>query len=192
MAVTVCRRMARALPPAIIAILLFAALAQAHSYIESSVPRDGATLDVPPAEVRLTYTEPLEPRVTTLTLVDAQGRTVPGIRQTVEGNRTLILKLPPLSGGKYTVKTKTLGRDGHVTEETLQFTVNAPRDNAGNALENAPAPALVKRPDRDAPPPAASRQRYFRPIALWGSILAALVVIGSVLYGVLTRPRKQG
>ncbi|HEX6989027.1 MAG TPA: copper resistance protein CopC, partial [Bacillota bacterium] len=50
----------------------------AHGYVAESSPADGDVLSEGPAEVRVVFTEPFEPSVSSLTLVDSAGQEVPG------------------------------------------------------------------------------------------------------------------
>lgn len=103
--------------------------ARAHAYIERATPPDGSAMTTPPSEIRLVYTEPVEPSLATLTLYGRDGKPVPGTRLESEGNLVLLLRLPPLSEGPYTLLSKVLGADGHVTEETVSFYVGTPPPN---------------------------------------------------------------
>ncbi|MFO7172766.1 MAG: copper resistance protein CopC [Bacillota bacterium] len=144
-------------------LLLFASAAgtaQAHAGLEESVPADGAVLSAPPPEVRITFTEPLEPQLSTLTLVDAQGQPVPGTTQAAEGDRTLTLRLPPLPSGAFRVRWRILAKDGHVTEGSIEFTVAAPaQEQPGEPPAAEPAgdaqPAPAEPPAGPAAPGAA-------------------------------------
>ncbi len=120
------RRTPAILCAAVAAVLAVHGTAAAHAYIERATPADGSAMSDPPAEVRLVYTEPVEPRLTTITLVGRDGRPVEGTRLESEGRLTLVLKLPPLAEGPYTVRSRVLGADGHVTEETVSFYVGTP------------------------------------------------------------------
>lgn len=161
-------------------LLLAAGLARAHAYIESSEPADGAVLAEPPAAVRVRYTEPIEPRLSALRLLDAEGRPVAGTGLASEGDRALVLKLPPLPEGKYTVESEVLAKDGHVYSEALQFTVAA----AGEGKEGAAAAEGAK----PAPAPAAEEGKAAS--ASGGTVLlavAALLLAGGLAFLALKR-----
>lgn len=193
------KALAPSLVPACLAVLALAGTAQAHAWIDTTTPADGAVLTEPPAQVRVQYTEPMEPRVTTLTLLDGRGKPVAGTRQTPEGDRNLalVLHLPELAGGKYTVKATTLGKDGHPTEETISFTVNLPqapadsveRDSTGGAT----VPAQEQGTETPAPKPGRERQRNAGAIGM--AVARALSVLallaGAVALSLLlTRKRR--
>lgn len=157
--------------------------ARAHAYIESSSPPDGARLQAAPDRVRITYTEPVETRVTKLTLIDAEGRTVPGTEQVSEGDMVLILKLPPLPPGRYTVKSNTLGKDGHPTEESIQFAV-------GRVTGPEAGPDAAQAPARD---PAAEEYRAIKRVRAFGlGVLAAAMAIAAVPALRALRRRRGG
>ncbi len=109
----------------------------AHSYIEVTDPADGSSLSHPPERVRVTYTEPVEAGITRLLLLDADGKPVPGTRQEAEGRLVLVLHLPPdLAPGTYTVRSETLGADGHPTVDEIRFNVTG---SAANPPGGGPA-----------------------------------------------------
>lgn len=121
------------------ALALAAGTALAHSYLEVTEPADGSTLPRPPERVRVTYTEPVEAGVTRLLLLDPAGKPVPGTRQEAEGRLVLVLHLPAdLAPGTYTLRSETLGADGHPTVDEIRFTVSAP---AGKQPGAAAGPA---------------------------------------------------
>lgn len=144
------KMISRTVPATILASLLIAGLARAHAFIEESVPADGAALAEPPAKVTIRYAEPVEARLSTLKLVDAEGRPVPDTRQASEGNRVLVLELPRLQPGKYAVESRAVARDGHTSNETIRFSVSAPA-SAEEPAETDPA-AAPSRTGEPAPP----------------------------------------
>jgi copper resistance protein C len=50
--------------------------AQAHAMLDHAQPRVGSMVHGSPPEVKLWFTEPLEPAFSTVHVVDAQGRSV--------------------------------------------------------------------------------------------------------------------
>ncbi len=177
------KRAAQAAVMAALALVLIAPPARAHAYIESSTPVDGARLDTAPAEVRITYTEPIETRVTRLTLLDERGRPVAGTEQVSDGDMALILKLPPLPPGRYTVKSNTLGKDGHPTEETIQFVVGR---SQGPEAQTLPPSA----PSGDA----SEAYRAIRRIRIFGmaGIIVAAALVGVPALRTVRKRREHG
>ncbi|MCG0239494.1 MAG: copper resistance protein CopC [Firmicutes bacterium] len=189
-------------------LLLFASAAgtaQAHAGLEESVPADGAVLSAPPPEVRVTFTEPLEFELSTLTLVDAQGQPVPGTTQAAAGDRILTLRLPPLPSGAYRVLWRILARDGHVTEGSIGFTVAASgQEQPGEPPAPAPAGGAQPAPAEPsagpgapgaapaAPPaPETASERPTRSLLPWIAA-GGLAVAGAAVVALGLRGRRGG
>jgi methionine-rich copper-binding protein CopC len=92
--------------------------------LDRAVPAVGSTVHVPPTEVRIQYTEALEPAYSTARVEDAGGATVSTAAH-VNPNEpsVLIVPLGPLKPGRYKVFWKVLSVDTHVTDGTFTFTV---------------------------------------------------------------------
>ncbi|MFO7172764.1 MAG: copper resistance protein CopC [Bacillota bacterium] len=151
----------KALLAGLAALLLavpLAGSALAHAYVERSTPADGAELSAPPPEVRITFTEPLETEFSTLTLLDAQEQPVPGTAQAAEGDRTLVLRLPPLPDGVYKVRWQVLSKDTHVTDGSIQFAVGVPlprtRPAEPQVIGAPPGGSAQPAPSQPPAPPA--------------------------------------
>lgn len=98
--------------------------AAAHAFLDRASPAVGSTVHTPPAEVRIQYTEELEPAYSTAQVQDASGTTVSGPAH-VDANEksVLIVPLGPLKLGRYKVIWKVLSVDTHVTNGSFTFTV---------------------------------------------------------------------
>jgi copper transport protein len=116
--------------------------ADAHALLRASDPADGASLDQPPPQVTLTFTERPEPRLSVVHVLDAGGRQVEaGGAAPVAGN-PLQLRVPlgELPDGTYTVAWRTVSRDdGHVTGGAFAFGVGVAAPAAGMAGVSAQA-----------------------------------------------------
>lgn len=141
-------------------LLLMACLggvASSHAYVARSTPGDGETLLRAPKQVKVWFTESIEPKLTTLKLVDAQGKAVSGTTQALEGDSVLILHLPSLASGAYTVQWQVLSTDSHVTKGTISFTVAgetpAPTPTPTPGPEPAPSPGPTPPPPQPTPTP---------------------------------------
>ena len=82
-------------------------------------------MHTPPTEVRIQYTEELEPAYSTARVEDASGATVSTADAHVDQNErsVLIVPLSALKPGRYKVIWKVLSVDTHVTNGTFNFTV---------------------------------------------------------------------
>lgn len=113
-----------------ILLLILAALvavcsdAAAHAFLDTAAPGVGSTLRAAPAQVQITYTEPLEAAFSTLRVEDAAGRQVDKNDTAVGPNpKVLHASLPALPAGAYQVIWRVLSVDGHVTEGKFKFTI---------------------------------------------------------------------
>lgn len=98
------------------------AFAHAHPVHES--PAAGSAVSAP-AEVSISYTEPLEAALSHLKVVDAHGKQVNEAKSSVDGKdrKTLGVALPKLAGGRYKVEWAVVADDGHRTHGEYTFTV---------------------------------------------------------------------
>ena len=104
------------------------AAAAAHAVLESSDPASGASPAESPKRVVLTFSEAADPKLSLITIVDAEGRPVPDVTepQAVSGDReSLEVTLgTPLDGGVYTVNWRAVSSvDGHVESGAFAFGV---------------------------------------------------------------------
>jgi copper transport protein len=145
----------------------------AHAAPDRSEPASGAVLPDAPSDVRIWFTEPLEPRFTRADLLDAAGQPIPGGASQVapDNDHLLILTLPPdLPDGGYTVAWRNLSAaDGHTLQGYFGFAIGA------GGAPGAMAPELSAAPD--AP------RELSRGLALIG--LALLLAIAPLTLGVL-------
>jgi len=118
--------MRRAFAPAFVAVVLLAIAAPpalAHSAFLGSVPEPGTRLGTSPRAVALTFTEPLNERLSKATLVRvAGGQAVPGVVSHASGKRLALTASVPLQRGAYRVQWHTVStEDGHALEGSFSF-----------------------------------------------------------------------
>jgi methionine-rich copper-binding protein CopC len=108
-----------------LAALMLAPGALAHAFLDRAAPAVGSTVHGSPAEVRLRFTQELEPAFSALRVFDASGKQVDRQdRQVDRGDRTLLrVSLPPLTPGTYRVVWRALSTDAHVTEGDYSFEI---------------------------------------------------------------------
>ena len=108
-----------------LAFVCAATTAFAHAQLEKATPAVGATV-AGPSEIRLEFSEGVEPRFSGVTLTSAGGASVPlGVAKTEPSNPAVLI-VPiskPLSAGAYTVHWHAVSIDTHHTQGTFQFTV---------------------------------------------------------------------
>lgn len=142
-------------------------LAFAHATLIRSEPRAGARLDEPPQEIRLWFSEPIEPAYTQVRLLDSSGnpmftgqlRVLPG-----DGTAVAVPVGPGLGQGIYTVAWQTLSRvDGHITQGSFSFGVGVT-------------------PPRTGPETGAAANPLEGPLRAAAFILAAWLVGGAIFW----------
>ncbi len=116
---------ARGLFLALVAWVLGVGLALGHSGLQRAEPPVESKLNRPPSEVRLYFTERLEPAYSTVRVKDDHGAQVDRQDAHVDPSNPLLLRatLQPLEHGAYTVNWRVLSVDGHVTEGRFTFQV---------------------------------------------------------------------
>jgi methionine-rich copper-binding protein CopC len=99
--------------------------ARAHAFLERAVPPVGGEVTGPPQKIVLTFTEGVEPLFSTIEVRGPRGAVVPtGQPQTPPDNkRQLVIDLPSLPSGEYTVIWHATSVDTHKTEGSYRFTV---------------------------------------------------------------------
>jgi methionine-rich copper-binding protein CopC len=105
--------------------LAFAPTALAHAALVKSEPARRAELSKAPAQVRLWFNETIEPAYATINVFRQDGVPVvhPLARVDKEDGKLLVLELPQLEAGPYTVKYRVLSVDGHTVDYGYTFTV---------------------------------------------------------------------
>lgn len=106
-------------------LVLCVAAAGAHAFLDRADPRVGSRVKTPPAQVRLWFTERLEPAFSTMRVLDAAGKQVDMQDARVDpgDGALLVVSIPPLGPGSYKVVWRVLSVDTHVTEGNFTFTV---------------------------------------------------------------------
>lgn len=116
-----------------LALVLFVALAShayAHAQLIKAEPAQRANIATAPTRVALWFDEEIEGDYASLAVVDDSGKPVTEAKPAIASDdpKLLVLALPALAPGKYTVKYRVLSVDGHVVNDAYDFTVqgNAP------------------------------------------------------------------
>ncbi len=147
--------------------------ASAHATLVRSIPAAQDQLKAPPAAIDLWFSEPMEPRFSTMELFGSDGttRTLDGVRVD-EGDPHHLSGLPKsLTPGIYTVVYRTLStQDGHEWRGSYAFAV---LDASGNLPGGA-----AYNPDTAAAPPTNA-------IGRWLSFLGLSVLLGGATIGLL-------
>jgi len=116
--VKIARTMTRWLALLLAGSVLSAGVALGHSGLQRAEPPVDSTLKRPPTEVKLYFTERLEPAYSTVRVEDGQGARVDRDDSRVDRSnpRLMQVTLSPLAPGTYTVIWRVLSVDSHITE----------------------------------------------------------------------------
>jgi copper resistance protein C len=110
---------------AIVVVGVLASAALAHAFLKEAVPPVGGAVPTSPTEIRLTFSEGIEPRFSGIELATLDGRVIatkPAIRNLAD-NKQLVLAVPPLAPGRYRVTWHVVSVDTHRTEGAYSFVV---------------------------------------------------------------------
>lgn len=103
---------------------LSAAPASAHALLQSATPAVGSTVAPAPAEVAISFSEGVEPRFSSIHVLDASGAAMEtGGVHAGGGGRQLAVGLKPLPPGTYKVIWHATSVDTHKTQGSYRFTV---------------------------------------------------------------------
>ncbi len=109
---------------AIAGLALCGGQASAHAFLKTATPAVGSTVQQPPSQVVIDFTEGVEPSFSTITVQDAAGADVEtGTVHLLDGNTHLAVGLKPLGAGTYKVVWHATAMDTHKTEGNFIFTV---------------------------------------------------------------------
>ncbi|MDK2743243.1 MAG: copper resistance protein CopC [Nitrospira sp.] len=97
----------------------------AHSMLVKAEPPRRAVLTKSPTQVRLWFNEKIEGDYASLVVLDAKKQPITDLKPTLapDDQKSILLPLPELAPGKYSVKFRVLSVDGHVVESAFDFTV---------------------------------------------------------------------
>jgi copper transport protein len=107
-------------------VLFPASVVSAHSQLVSSDPGAGDVVPTAPAEIRLAFSEPIEPKYSSLDLLDPVGNTLLLDVGHVDpsDDHVLVATLPSLPDGSYTVNWRNVSAaDGHAVSGFITFGV---------------------------------------------------------------------
>jgi hypothetical protein len=109
----------------VMVLCVYAASALAHSMLVKAEPPRRAVLTQSPTQIQLWFNEEIEGDYASLVVFDAEKHPVTEIKPQLAPNdrKSIVLPLPELSPGKYSVKFRVLSVDGHVVESYFDFSV---------------------------------------------------------------------
>ena len=149
--------------------------AWAHTELVSASPAKGATLPRAPAEVRLEFSQRLNPDFTTIVVSDAAKRPVDAADPLTDRAAGRLRFTRPLVNGAYTVAYRVVSADGHTLQGSYPFTVADP---------SRPAAVVAVSSDTAVAAPAAGSTS--RTIAVPAAVPIALALAVTLLAALAT------
>ena len=98
---------------------------EAHAFLKDADPGVGSTIQTSPGEVRIRFTENIEPAVSSIQVFDASGKEVDkrDLRLDRSNHALLHVSLPSLCAGTYKVVWRVVSVDTHVTNGNFTFRI---------------------------------------------------------------------
>jgi copper resistance protein C len=105
--------------------LAFCSHAHAHAFLDHALPAVGSAVHAPPVQVKLWFTQSLEPAFSKAQVFDRSGKQIDKADAQVDraDSKLLTVSLPALAPGTYRVAWRVLSVDTHVTEGDFTFDV---------------------------------------------------------------------
>jgi hypothetical protein len=106
-------------------VLTGSARVEAHAFLKRAEPAVGSTVQTSPVEVRIWFTENIEPAFSSVQVFDASGKEVnKGDMHVDRSDHALLhVSLPSLAAGTYKVMWRVVSVDTHVTNGSFTFRV---------------------------------------------------------------------
>lgn len=161
---------------AMLATMLGAGTASAHSAVIASTPESGAQIATAPEQVSLQFNEALQEKFASLTVVGPDGNLWSKGDPIVQGDTASV----PLEGlgpvGEYTIAFRVTSADGHPVSGTRAFTLT--QEGTG-----------VPGPKASGQTTSAGDSDSDSNMIIWVIVGVAVVVLGGGLWFALRKPR---
>jgi copper resistance protein C len=98
---------------------------EAHAFLEHADPAVGSTVQASPSEVRVLFTEKIEPALSSIQVFDVSGKEVDkrDVHLDRSNHALLRVSLPRLEAGSYKVVWRAVSVDTHVTIGSFSFRI---------------------------------------------------------------------
>jgi len=106
-------------------LIVGSARLEAHAFLKQADPGVGSTVRTSPGEVRIRFTENIEPAVSSIQVFDASGKEVDkrDLHLDPSDHALLHVSLPSLGAGIYKVVWRVVSVDTHVTNGNFTFRI---------------------------------------------------------------------
>lgn len=97
----------------------------AHATLVKSDPPRRASLSSPPKQIQLWFNEKIEGSYASVSVLDSNKNSITENNPEVvtDDPKSVILNLPQIEPGRYTVQYRVMSVDGHVIESSFDFNV---------------------------------------------------------------------
>jgi len=97
--------------------------AWAHAFVDHAEPAVGSQVHSAPAQVKIWFTERLEPALSKIQVFDSSGQEIDKRDAKIDQSNAVLLtvSLPALKPGKYKVVWRAVSVDTHVTTGNFMF-----------------------------------------------------------------------
>lgn len=115
----------RTIAAAIVALMAGIASAHGHAFLDHAVPPPESRVSAQPSSLYLYFTERVIPHFSKVEVLSPSGQPVRvGTLQSADGGHELIVTVPLLTPGEYTVLWHITSEDTHKTDGRFNFTVS--------------------------------------------------------------------
>ncbi|GHP18118.1 hypothetical protein RN2511_028540 [Rhodococcus sp. NKCM2511] len=164
---------------ALLALLVAAPIASAHSQVTGYSPADGSSLDASPATASVTFNEVPQSQFATLNVVGPDGNIWSKGDARIEG-QSVVVDVGDLGpAGEYTLAYRITSADGHPVSGTATFTLT----QEGSGTPGAPADASGTSEESED-----GFLGGYGPIVL---VVIAVLAFGGALAFALRKPKDQ-
>lgn len=96
-----------------------------HNHLEKSTPAENETVAASPKEIRLWFAEKVNPAFSSITLMRADSSKIDIAKaHGTDDPKSIVAEVTtPLASGKYLIRWRTAGDDGHAVRGTFAFSV---------------------------------------------------------------------
>lgn len=104
---------------------VFVSVARAHAFLDHAIPAAGSAVHQSPTEVRLWFSERLDPPFSKAEVQDQSSKRVDNGNSQVDSDdrKLLRISLPPLAPGRYRVTWRAVSVDTHASTGEFTFDI---------------------------------------------------------------------
>ena len=123
----------------ILVLLGASARLEAHAFLKAAEPGVGSTIQTSPSEVRIQFTENIEPALSSIQILDASGKEVDkrDLHLDRSDQALLHVSLPRLGAGTYKVVWRVVSADTHATSGSFTFRIVRDKEKAKDTLDRS-------------------------------------------------------